>query len=99
MWAVPQSEPEPASLHDSRKNQRAWSCGCRATAKLAKANTVGEATATCNRLVHRGPGDGTHEQTHQLNWGPSCSPPEAGPWVGGPNRKSISGWVRARGAA
>jgi hypothetical protein len=60
-----------ASLHDPRKNQRAWSCGCRATAKLAKATTVGEATAKCNRPVHRGTGDGTYEQTRRLNWGPS----------------------------
>jgi hypothetical protein len=60
-----------ASLRDPRKNQRAWSCGCRATAKLAKATTVGEATAICNRPVHRGSGDGTYEQTHRLNWGPS----------------------------
>ena len=60
-----------ASLHDPRKNQRAWSCGCRATAKLAKATTVGEATAICNRSVHRGSGDGTHEQARRLNWGPS----------------------------
>ena len=87
-----------ASLLDSRKNQRAWSCGRRATAKLAKAITVGEVTAECNRPVHRGSGDGTYEQTHRLNWGPSCSPPEAGPWVGGPDRKFISGRVRTRGA-
>jgi hypothetical protein len=60
-----------ASLYDSRKNQRAWACGCRATANLAKAITVGEATAICNRPVHRGSGDGTYEQTHRLNWGPS----------------------------
>ncbi len=87
-----------ASLYDPRENQRAWVCGCRATANLAKAIMVGEATAECNRPVHRGSGGGTYEQTCRLNWGPSCSPPEAGPWAGGPNRKSISGWVRARGA-
>jgi hypothetical protein len=87
-----------ASLRDSRKNQQAWSCACRAMAKLAKATTVGEVTAECNRPVHRGSGDGTYEQTLRLNWGPSCSPPEAGPWVGWPDRKFISGWVRARGA-
>ena len=52
--------------------------------ELAKAITVGEATAMCNRPVHRGIGDGTYEETHRLNWGPSRSPPEAGPWVGGP---------------
>ena len=73
-------------------------CGCRAMEELAKATTVGEVTAVCNRPVHRGIGDGTYEQTHRLNWGPSCSPPEAGPWVGGPDHKSISGRVRARGA-
>ena len=87
-----------ASLHDSRENQRAWSCGCRAAADSAKANTDGEGTAIRNHLVHRGSGDGTYEQTCRLNWGPSCSPPEAGPWVGGPDRKFISGRVRARGA-
>jgi hypothetical protein len=88
-----------APLHAPRKNQRAWwNCGCRAAADSAKANTDGEATAICNHLVHRGPGDGTYEQTHRLNWGPSCSPPEAGPWVGGPDHKFISGRVRARGA-
>ncbi len=82
-----------ASLHGPRKNQRAWGfCGCRAAADTAKANTGGEVTAICNRPVHRGPGDGTHEQTCRLNWGPSCFPPEAGPWVGRPDRKSISGW-------
>ena len=87
-----------ASLHDTRENQRAWSCGCRAAADSAKANTDGEGTAIRNHLVHRGSGDGTYEQTCRLNWGPSCSPPEAGPWVGWPDRKFISGWVRARGA-
>jgi hypothetical protein len=87
-----------ASLEDPRENQRAWSCGCRATEELAKAIMVGEVTAMCNRPVHRGIGDGTYEQTRRLNWGPSCSPPEAGPWVGGPDRKSISCRVRARGA-
>ena len=34
-----------ASLHDPRVNQLAWHCGCRASADMAKANTVGEATA------------------------------------------------------
>jgi hypothetical protein len=63
-----------------------------------KATMVGEVTAMCNRPIHRGIGDGTYEQTCRLNWGPSCSPPEAGPWVGWPDRKSISGRVRARGA-
>ena len=84
-----------ASLHDPRKNQRAWSCGCRATAKLAKATTVGEATAICNRPVHRGPGDGTHEQTHRLNWGPSLFLPAR---VGGFDSEFISCRVEGRGA-
>jgi len=87
-----------ASLQDPRENQRAWSCGCRATEELAKATMVGEATAICNRPVHRGIEDSTHGQTRRLNWGPSCSPPKAGPWVGGPDREYISGRVRARGA-
>ena len=87
-----------ASLQDPRENQRAWSCGCRAMEELAKASVVGEATAMCNRPVHRGFRDGTYEQTCRLNWGPSRSPPEAGPWVGGPARKFISGRVRTRGA-
>jgi hypothetical protein len=87
-----------ASLQDPRESQRAWSCGRRVTQELAKATTVGEATAICSRPVHRGCRDGTYEQTYRLNWGPSHSPPEAGPWVGGPARKSISGRVRLRGA-
>jgi hypothetical protein len=66
--------------------------------ELAKAITVGEVTAVCNRPVHRGIGDGTYEQTRRLNWGLSRSPPKAGPWVGGPARKSISERVRARNA-
>jgi hypothetical protein len=69
--AVVQTNPYSASLQDPRENQRAWSCGCRAMKELAKATTVGEVTAKCNRSVHRGLGDGTHEQTHRLNWGPS----------------------------
>ena len=84
-----------ASLQDPRKNQRAWSCGCRATAELAKANTVGEATAICNRPVHRGFRDGTHEQTHRVNWGPSRFPPN---WVGGLDSEFISCRVEVRGA-
>jgi hypothetical protein len=87
-----------ASLQDPRENQRAWSCGCRATEELAKATMVGEVTAMSNRPVHRGIEDSTHGQTRRLNWGPSRSPPEAGPWVGGPARKSISERVRTRGA-
>jgi len=84
-----------ASLHDPRENQRAWACGCRATANLAKATTVDEATAICNRPIHRGPGDGTYEQTHRLNWGPSLLPPV---WVGGLGSESISCRVEERGA-
>ena len=64
-----------ASLHYPRKNQRVWGCGCRAMAEMAKANTVGEATAKCSRPVHRGSGDGTHEQTRRLKWGPSLFRP------------------------
>jgi len=84
-----------ASLHDSRKNQLAWSCGCRATAKLAKATTGGEATAICNRPVHRGSGDGTHEQMHRVNWGPSLFLPA---WDGGLDSEYISCRLEGRGA-
>ena len=85
-----------ASLHDPRKNQRAWVyCGCRAMADMAKANTIGEATANCSRLVHRGPEDGTHEQTRRLKWGPSLVPPA---WVGRLDSESISCRVEGRGA-
>jgi hypothetical protein len=84
-----------ASLHDSRENQRAWSCGCRAAAKSAKAITVGEATAMCNRPVHRGTEDGTYEQTRRLNWGPSLFPPAR---VGGLGSKCISCRAEERGA-
>jgi hypothetical protein len=85
-----------ASLRDPRKNQRAWvHCGCRATAEMAKANTVGEATANCSRSVHRGPGDGTHEQTRRLKWGPSLLPPA---WVGRLDSESISCRVEGRGS-
>jgi len=84
-----------ASLHDPRKNQRAWSCGCRATAKLAKATTVGEATAKCNRPVHRGTGDGTYEQTRRLKWGPSLFLPA---WDERIDSKFISCRDEGRGA-
>jgi hypothetical protein len=85
-----------ASLRDPRKNQRAWvHCGCRATAEMAKANTVGEATAKCSRLVHRGSGDGTHEQTRRLKWGPSFFPPA---WDGRLDNESISCRVEGRGS-
>jgi hypothetical protein len=84
-----------ASLDDPRENQRAWSCGCRAMTDLAKATTVGEATATCSRPVHRGCRDGTYEQTRRLNWGPSLLPPA---WVGGLDDEFISCRVEERGA-
>jgi hypothetical protein len=84
-----------ASSDDPRKNQRAWSCGCRATAKLAKANTGGEATAIYNRPVHRGSGDGTHEQRRRVNWGPSHFPPIR---VGGLDSEFISCRAEVRGA-
>jgi hypothetical protein len=84
-----------ASLQDPRENQRAWSCGCRATKELAKATTAGEATAICSRPVHRGFRDGTYEQTHRLNWGPSHFPPI---WVGGLDDEYISCRVEVRGA-
>ena len=84
-----------ASLQDPRENQRAWLCGCRAMKELAKAITVGEATARCSRPVHRGFRDGTYEQTHRLNWGPSRFPPN---WVGGLDSESISCRVEVRGA-
>jgi len=63
--------------------------------ELAKATTVGEVTAVCNRPVHRGIGDGTYEQTHRLNWGPSHLPPLG---VGGLDNKFISCRAEVRGA-
>jgi len=84
-----------APLHYSRTNQLAWSCGCRATADLAKANMGGEATAICNRPVHRGSGDGTHEQTRRVKWGPSHLPPLGVGWL---DSESISCRVEVRGA-
>jgi hypothetical protein len=85
-----------APLPDPRKNQRAWvHCGCRATAEMAKANMVGEATANCSRPVHRGSGDGTHEQTCRLKWGPSLFPPA---WVGWLDSESISCRAEVRGS-
>jgi hypothetical protein len=84
-----------ASLDDPRTNQLAWSCGGRATTNLAKANMGGEATAKCNRPLHRGPGDGTHEQVHRVNWGPSHLPPDR---VGGLDSEFIRCRVEVRGA-
>jgi hypothetical protein len=85
-----------APLHDPRKNQRAWvHRGCRAMAELAKANTVGEATANCSRLVHRGTGDGTHAQTRRSKWGPSLFPPA---WVGSLDSEYISCREEGRGS-
>ena len=64
-------------------------------ADVAKADTVGEATANCNRSIHRGSGGGTHEQTRRLNWGPSLFPPLG---VGGLDSECISCRVEVRGA-
>ena len=63
--------------------------------ELAKAIMVGEAAAMCNQSVHRGIGDGTYEETHRLNWGPSRFPPT---WVGWLDNESISCRVEVRGA-
>ena len=84
-----------ASLREPRTNQLAWSCGRRATTELAKANTGGEATAKCNRPVHRGSGDGTHEQMRRVNWGPSHLPPLGVGWL---DSECISCRVEERGA-
>src|SRR5262249_42625361 len=84
-----------ASLHKPRTNQPAWSCGCRATTELAKASTGGEVTAKCNRPVHRGTGDGTHEKMHRVNWGPSPLPPLGAGWLGD---ECISCRVEERGS-
>jgi hypothetical protein len=85
-----------ASLHGPCKDQRAWGCcECRARAEMAKANKVGEATANCSRPVHRGPGDGTHEQTRRLKWGPSLFPPARAGWL---DSESISCRVEGRGS-
>jgi len=63
--------------------------------ELAKAITVGEVTAMYNRPVHRGIGDGTYEETHRSNWGPSHLPPLG---VGGLDSESISCRAEVRGA-
>ena len=84
-----------APLHCPRVNQLPWRCGCRASAEMAKATTVGEATATCSRPVHRGPEDGTHGTTRQGKWGPSLSPPIR---VGGLDNEFLSCRVGGRGA-
>ncbi len=85
-----------APLHFSRKNQRAWvHCGRRATAELAKANTIGEVPANCSRSVHRGSGDGTHEQRRRIKWGPSLVQPTGVERLGS---ESISCRVEGRGS-
>lgn len=45
--------------------------GRRVSAETTKTNAVGEATAEGTRSVRRGPGDGMHEQTDNLKWGPT----------------------------
>ena len=95
MRAATQVNPYPPRYRIHARTNVRGLCGCRAMKELAKANTVGEATATCNRPVHRGIGDGTHEETHRLNWGPSHFPPI---WVGGLDSESISCRVEVRGA-
>ena len=86
-----------ASLHDPRRNQRAWACGCRAPANWAKAITTEEATARCTWSVHRGSGDGTHEQIRRVKWGTSPFPPVVC-WVGGLGGECISRRVEERGS-
>ena len=46
-------------------------CGCRVRADWTKTNANGEATVDRTRSVRRGSGDGMHEQTRCLNWGPT----------------------------
>ena len=84
-----------APLHCPRVNQLPWRCGCRASAEMAKATTVGEATAKCSRPVHRGSGDGTHESTRRLKWGTSLFPPARVGWL---DNKCISCRVEGRGS-
>lgn len=49
-----------------------WTCGCRTSAETVKTSALGEATVFCTRSIHRGSGDGMHEQIRNLNWGPTC---------------------------
>jgi hypothetical protein len=69
--------------------------GCRTRADWVKARTVGEATANRTLPVDRGTGDGTHEQTYGVNWGPSVFPPA---WVGELDSEYISCRVEGRGS-
>jgi hypothetical protein len=46
-------------------------CGCRVCAKVTKTRAVGVVTVANTRPVRRGTGDGMHEQTRRLNWGPT----------------------------
>jgi hypothetical protein len=69
--------------------------GCRTPADWVKATTAGEATAKGTLPVHRGPGDGTHEQMLRVKWGTSAVPPAR---VGGLDNKSISCRVDGRGS-
>jgi hypothetical protein len=64
---------QPRDTSHARTNRRGVR-GCRASAKMAKTSAVGEATVTCARSVHRGPGDGTYGKTRSLNWGPTRRP-------------------------
>jgi hypothetical protein len=93
--AVAQAILSPPRYTSHARTNACGECGCRAMRMLAKANMVGEATAKCSRLVHRGCGGGTHVQTRRLNWGPSLFPPV---WVGWLDSECISCRVEERGA-
>ena len=68
MQAVAQANLSPPRYASTRE-PTAWNCECRAMTDVAKTIVDREATVECTCPVHRGPGDGMHEQTGRLNWG------------------------------
>ena len=61
---------QPRYTRRVRTNVRGG-CGCRVSAEMTKTSVDGEETVAGTRPVRRGPGDGMHEQTRRLNWGPT----------------------------
>ena len=71
MQAVAQANLiQPRDATHVRTNVRGQ-CGCRVCAKVTKTRAVGVVTVANTRPVRRGTGDGMHEQTRRLNWGPT----------------------------